>query len=276
MFLESFGVFRSAIGRIRPAIHKLCVLGRRAPLRNGTAGRGFHLNSEERHALLQVMRTRKIEAPEVRRTGAILMFDEGESDRRDSESVRLDRDMVRCRQGGFRETTLRRGGRDAGAPLHRLAATNLIGTPVIGRFEADLSDCLELGVKPGKRLAAAAPVHSPGTAMSCDKARNADVDGDCEDLEHRHAPPRPKRGKTMRSPDRGVLALIPPAANVAAAGTSMDAQLGNMSDARSFDHFDCTTIAVPDGPWTDEIILAVAFVDGAHPNARVGKGRIAK
>lgn len=178
----------------------------------------------------------KIREPEVRRTSAILVFDEGESDGRDSEFVRRYRDTVHRQQRGFRETTLHERGRAAGAPNHRRAATNQIENPVIEPFEAKFSGGLELGTMPGDRRAAAAHVRFPGTAMSCDGARNASIGGALDDIEHGHVLQHRMLRKTMRGPIGGGLALVPPAGNGAATGTSMDALPGNKYDAWSSDH----------------------------------------
>ena len=67
--------------------------------------------------------------------------------------------------------------------------------------------------------------------------------------------------------------LIPSSVKVAAAGTSIDVPLGHKDNPWSFDHFDTLTIAVPDAPRPDEIVVVVAVADGGRPHPRVGKGR---
>ena len=171
----------------------------------------------------------------------------------------------------YSETVLGEAGREAAVPIHRVAAAGLIDNPVSGRFAADLSEFFELGMKLGERLTAAALEALPGPAVSYGKAAVVGVGGD---LEHGHAMLHPMLGKAMRGPVGGGSALIPSAAKVAAAGSSIDIPLGHKDDAWSFDHFDCISITVPDGPRPDEIMLVVAFADGGRPNARVGEGRI--
>ena len=83
----------------------------------------------------------------------------------------------------------------------------------------------------------------------------------------------PKLGKPMREAVGGGEALIPSNVKVAAAGASIDVPLGHKDNAWSFDHFDTLTIAVPDAPRPDEIVVVVAVADGGRPHPRVGKGR---
>ena len=68
-------------------------------------------------------------------------------------------------------------------------------------------------------------------------------------------------------------ALIHSNVKVAAAGASIDVPLGHKDNAWSFDHFDTLTIALPDAPRPDEIVVVVAVADGGRSHPRVGKGR---
>ena len=64
-------------------------------------------------------------------------------------------------------------------------------------------------------------------------------------------------------------ALIPGNAKVGPAGTPIDVIFGGMEDAWDYDAMDSMTIAVPDAPRPDEILLVVAFLAGGRPNARI-------
>ena len=77
----------------------------------------------------------------------------------------------------------------------------------------------------------------------------------------------------MREAVGGGEALIPSNVKVAAAGASIDVPLGHKDNAWSFDHFDTLTIAVPDAPRPDEIVVVVAVADGGRPHPRVGQSR---
>ena len=78
----------------------------------------------------------------------------------------------------------------------------------------------------------------------------------------------------MRNPIGGGEALIPSACKVATAGATMDVPLGHKDNPWSFDHFDAMSVAVPDAPRPDEIMMIVALADGGRVVPRCGKGRI--
>lgn len=168
------------------------------------------------------------------------------------------------------ETLLAEADRPAPAPITRVAAAGIIANPYAGQFQADLSQLFDWGADLGARLMAAALPHLSGLAVSYGKAAIVGVHGD---VEHGHAMLHPKLGKSMRDPIGGGAALIPSAAKVAAAGATLDIPLGHKDDAWSFDHFDAMTIAVPDSPRPDEIMMVVALADGGRVNARAGKTR---
>ena len=44
---------------------------------------------------------------------------------------------------------------------------------------------------------------------------------------------------------------------------------GGLEDAWDYDAMDTMTVAIPDAPRPDEILLAVAFLGGTRPNARI-------
>ena len=144
--------------------------------------------------------------------------------------------------------------------------------PFAGRFEDDLSLLFDMGAELGQLLSKEALAVLPGAAVSYGKAAIVGVNGD---IEHGHAMLHPKLGKSMREPLGGGDALIPSAAKLAAAGTSLDVPLGHKDDAWSFDHFDAITISISDSPRPDEIMMVVAFANGGRVNARVGKERSA-
>ena len=170
----------------------------------------------------------------------------------------------------YRETLLTEAGAVAPRPITRVAAAGLIANPFAGRFEHDLSPLFDMGAELGQLLSKEALTSLPGPAVSYGKAAIVGVNGD---IEHGHAMLHPKLGKAMREPLGGGTALIPSAAKLAPAGTTVDVPLGHKDDAWSFDHFDAITVSISDSPRPDEIMMVVAFADGGRVNARVGKER---
>ena len=88
-------------------------------------------------------------------------------------------------------------------------------------------------------------------------------------MEHGHALLHPKLGKPMRAAIGGGAALIPATVKLSSVGASLDVPLGHKDDLWSFDHIDTMTLSIADAPRPDEIVMAVAFADGARINARV-------
>jgi hypothetical protein len=76
-------------------------------------------------------------------------------------------------------------------------------------------------------------------------------------------------GLAMRQGAGGGPALIPGNAKVGAPGAPIDIIFGGLEDAWDYDAMDSMQISVPDAPRADEILLAVAFLTGSRPNARI-------
>lgn len=126
---------------------------------------------------------------------------------------------------------------------------------------------VELSVQAGDLLAeralrALAPIRPRGYG----KAALVGVDGD---LEHGASMIHVRLGLSMRNALRDGPALIPGNAKTGAPGTPIDIIFGGIKDAWDYDAMDTMTITVPDAPRADEILLAVAFLGGTRPNARV-------
>lgn len=164
------------------------------------------------------------------------------------------------------------GGQKSKRPVNRVAGIALIENPFAGRFVEDLSTLFDMGYELGERLMEAMLPQLPEPTVSYGKAAIVGVDGD---LEHGHALLHPKLGQAMRDPIGGGEAIIPSAAKVAAAGTTLDIPLGHKDNPWSFDHFDAMPVMVPDGPRPSEILMAIAIADGGRPLPRVGKARAA-
>ena len=73
----------------------------------------------------------------------------------------------------------------------------------------------------------------------------------------------------MRQGAGGGPALIPGNAKVGGAGSAIDIIFGGIEDGWDYDAMDTMTVAIPDAPRPDEILLAVAFLGGTRPNARI-------
>ncbi len=170
------------------------------------------------------------------------------------------------------ETIYKEGGGDCVQPINRVAGVGIISNPFAGKFVEDLGELFDWGETLGEQLMAMMLPRLISSTVSYGKAAIVGINGD---LEHGHAMIHPKLGKVMREPIGGGKALIPSAAKVACAGATIEVPLGHRDDAWSFDHFDAMTIAVPDAPRPDEILMAIVICDGGRPVPRVGKTRAA-
>ena len=143
--------------------------------------------------------------------------------------------------------------------------------PLADRSETDLSPLFEIGSELGEQLAGQAVAQLIGPPVSYGKAAIVGVAGD---MEHGGAVVHPKLGTPMRKAAGGGQAVIPSNVKIGSPGTTVDLPLGHKDNPWSFDHFDTMTLSVPDGPGPREIVMCLAYADGARPIPRCGSGPI--
>lgn len=163
------------------------------------------------------------------------------------------------------------GGFSGERPITRVAGIGIVANQYSSRFVEDLSPLFALGHDLAEMLMDRMVEALPNQAESYGKGAIVGVNGD---LEHGHAMLHPMLGKAMRDPIGGGESLIPSAAKVAAAGSTLEVPLGHKDDQWSFDHFDAMSVVVPDAPRPDEVLLAIVIADGGRPVPRVGSGRV--
>jgi len=166
------------------------------------------------------------------------------------------------------QDVLREGGRALATPCRRVAACGVLANPHAGRPPLDdFADLVDLSVRAGevltaRALAALAPLAPRGYG----KAALVGIAGD---LEHGASMIHVRLGLAMRQGAGGGPALIPGNAKVGGPGSPVDIIFGGLEDGWDYDAMDTMTIALPDAPRPDEILLAVAFLGGTRPNARI-------
>ena len=156
-------------------------------------------------------------------------------------------------------------------PVCRVAAIVVFRNPLADRSETDLSPLFEIGSELGVQLAEQAVAQLIGPPVSYGKAAIVGVAGD---MEHGGAVVHPKLGTPMRKAAGGGQAVIPSNVKIGSPGTTVDLPLGHKDNPWSFDHFDTMTLSVPDGPGPREIVMCLAYADGARPIPRCGSGPI--
>ncbi len=166
------------------------------------------------------------------------------------------------------QDVLSEAGRTLAAPCRRVAACGVVANPHAGGPPVDdFSGLVELSFRAGeilteRALAALKPLAPRGYGKAA-------LVGTAGDLEHGASVIHVRLGLAMRQGAGGGPALIPGNAKVGAAGSPIDIVFGGLEDAWDYDAMDSMTVAIPDAPRPDEILLAVAFLGGTRPNARI-------
>jgi hypothetical protein len=158
------------------------------------------------------------------------------------------------------------GERRLARPFKRVAACAVLANPYAGQTLADHEALVARSVELGTLLTARAmeriaPMEVTGYAKGV-------LVGTAGDLEQGAAMIHVRVGRTMRAPLRRGYALIPGTCKIAAAGQPIDLNFGGVDDAWDYDAMDTMTIALPDAPRPDEIVLILAF-SGPRPFARI-------
>lgn len=156
-----------------------------------------------------------------------------------------------------------------GAPLTRVATLAVLQNPFADIDQDDLTTLFEMGTRLGGQLAAEI-VAALGTApLTYGKAAIIGIGGAAE---HGAALAHPRLDKPERQAIGGGQALMPSTVKIGALGTTIDLPLGHKDQPWFFDHVDTMTIAVPDAPRPNEILVCVGKSDGLRLRAGVGKG----
>ncbi len=80
----------------------------------------------------------------------------------------------------------------------------------------------------------------------------------------------PGLGNSERASVGSGEAVISSNVEVGSVGVSIDIPLGHKDDFWSFDHLDTMTVAIPDSPRSNELVLILVIVDGGSVLARSG------
>lgn len=160
------------------------------------------------------------------------------------------------------------GRRDDGGPLKRVAACAVVRNPLAGQgYVEDLEPIIDgsaaIGAELGRRCqeALGEPVDSYG------KAGIAGMDGE---QEHVHAALTSVFGNAFREAIGGAVAWISSTKKVGGPGTVVDVPLAFKDEVWVRSHYDTVTVAVPDAPMPDELVIVAAVANRGRINARVG------
>ncbi len=160
------------------------------------------------------------------------------------------------------------GGEPSPTPLVKAAVAAVVRNPHAGRHVDDLSPLVDpspwLGTELGRR---AADLLGDRPVASYGKAGIAGVAGE---QEHAVACLTTVFGDALREAVGGGAAWIPSVTKSAAAGTALDVPLAHKDALFVRSHYDTVTMAVPDAPRPDELLLCVGVATGGRVHHRVG------
>jgi hypothetical protein len=160
-------------------------------------------------------------------------------------------------------------GREAVAPLRRVAALAVVSNPYAGgAYHEDLSEAVRWSAELGTLLGNRAVQALGGDAVEgYGKGAIAGVAGA---QEHASACLTSAFGDAFRATVGGGKAWIPSATKVGAAGTALDVPTAYKDALWVRSHYDAMEVRVPDAPRPDEVVVAVVVTNGGRLNARLG------
>lgn len=176
---------------------------------------------------------------------------------------------VRAWHSFVQESVIEHGDGPAPAqPLVKAAVAVVLANPFAGRWVEDLSPLTDPSAGLGTELGSRAMALLGGRpAESYGKGGIAGLNGE---QEHVVACITTVFGNALRDAIGGGAAWISSTTKTAAAGTSIDIPLAYKDEVYVRSHYDAITVALPDAPRPDELVLIAAVATGGRINARVG------
>lgn len=169
---------------------------------------------------------------------------------------------------GMVEETRHENGPDAGEPLVKAVAGVVIKNRFVGQYVDDLSALIGPSAAIGTELGARAVALLRGREVQAyGKGGIAGLDGE---QEHVVACVTTVFGDAFRAAIGGGAAWISSVTKSAAAGTSIDVPLAYKDELYVRSHYDAVTLAVPDAPRPDELLICVGVATGGRVHQRVG------
>lgn len=173
---------------------------------------------------------------------------------------------VRCWHSVVQEIVHEGGA--SGPSLIKAAVAVIFRNPFAGKLVEDLSPLTEPSAVLGRELGRRAVALLGGREVqSYGKGGIAGLAGE---QEHVVACVTTIFGDALREAVGGGRAWISSATKTAAAGAPLDIPLAHKDELYIRSHYDAISIAVPDGPRPDELLVCVAVASGGRVHQRVG------
>jgi hypothetical protein len=158
------------------------------------------------------------------------------------------------------------GGRAAAFVTTRVVVAAVLKNPYAGRYSEDLSLLIDAGEMLAEEFMTEAMRYTGGVVAAYGKGG---VVGELGELEHVAAVLHPKFGGPTRGLSDGV-SILPSMKKHGGQGAVFDIPVHHKTAMKVRSHFDSIEFRVPDAPFSDEILVALAITDGPRPHARVG------
>lgn len=172
----------------------------------------------------------------------------------------------------FIQETIHEGGPAAEIPLLKAAVAVVVSNPFAGRYVEDLSQLIDPSAEIGFELGRRALQLLGGRGV--EGYGKGGIAGLLGEQEHVVACITTVFGDAFREAIGGGDAWISSTSKTASAGTPIDIPLAYKDELYVRSHYDAVTVAVPDAPRPDELLLCVAVGTGARVHHRVGGRKI--
>jgi hypothetical protein len=169
---------------------------------------------------------------------------------------------------GFVQEVEHDGGPRAREPLIKAACAVVIRNPFAGRHVPDISELTAPSAMLGKEMGRRAMALLGGRAA--ESYGKGGIAGTAGEQEHIVACITTVFGNALRDAIGGGEAWISSVSKTGAAGTLIDIPLAYKDELYVRSHYDAITIAAPDGPRPDELLICVGVATGGRPHQRVG------
>ena len=167
------------------------------------------------------------------------------------------------------EEVFHEGGPVAATPLKRGAIVTVLANPFAGRYVEDIQpfmkDLEPLGLAMAQALLRALG-GDPAAVQGYGKGAIVGAAGEVEHGALWHAP----GGYAMRAVLGDAKAIVPSTKKVGGPGTRLDVPVTHVNASYVRSHFDAVEVGLTDGPWADEMLVALVMTTGARVHARAG------
>ena len=167
------------------------------------------------------------------------------------------------------EEIFHEGGPRAVRPRRRAALLAVIHHPYAGRYQPDILPMMEALNDLGVEMAGRLVTMLGGDPKAVEGYGKGAIVGAAGELEHGalwHVP----GGYAMRRVLGEAKAIVPSAKKVGAPGSHLDVPITHINASYVRSHFDAMEVGLADGPYEDELLLALVMTTGPRIHARVG------